>query len=182
MGDRIPPEDSERKLTDSSAESRDTSSFALLLFKSDLLLQSRLLPFPLTHAGREGLAPLVRLLARATPPSLWLTGPVEALRLPLVLWVGRLDIELRPESDSVPEMQKQCRTYFVCLDFVFGAKLEHLWINKGQREKGKSIKYLTRRRACVFCLDSWLSPGDRGSGPSCCDPSLWTVHSGEPRA
>lgn len=107
MGERIPPEDSERRLTGSSAESRDTSSFALLPLKSDLLPQSMLLPFPLTHAGRQGRAPLVRLLARAAPPSLWLTGPVEALKLPLVLWVGKLDIELRPESDSVPERQKR---------------------------------------------------------------------------
>ena len=111
IGERIPPEVSERALG-SSAESGELASPLPLdvdppLFKPALKLQSRLALFPLTHGGKLGCTPLLRPFAGVELPSPWLTGPVEALRLPLVLWVGRLDMELRPESEKVPERQKE---------------------------------------------------------------------------
>lgn len=69
---------------------------------------------PLTHKGRDVCAVLLRLLVGAELPSQWLTGPVEAPRLPVLLWEGRLDIELRPESDRVPKRRKVKCFVFQC--------------------------------------------------------------------
>lgn len=110
MGDRIPPEVWDRFLLGSLADGGDPASlFAFVvrpLFNPVLLLLSWLLP-PLTWGGKLGCSPLLRLLDGTELPSLWLTGPEEAFRLLLLLWVGMLDMEFLPESESVPGWRKK---------------------------------------------------------------------------
>lgn len=110
IGDRIPPEVSDGFLIGSSVESGDAASlfvFVILpLFNPAPLLLSGLTVLPLTHGGKLGCNPLLRLFDGTEPPSLWPTGPEEVLRLPLLLWVGTLDMEFLPESESVPEWKR----------------------------------------------------------------------------
>lgn len=132
MGDRIPPEVSEKWLIGSSAESGEPSSLFVLEssplgFNPGLQLLSRWMLFLLTHGGKPGCIILLRLFVGAELPSLWVTGPVEVFRLPLALWVGRLDIELRPESESVPE--KKSEGILIYPNFSFKTN-HHILINK----------------------------------------------------
>lgn len=107
IGDRIPPEVSVRFLIGSSAEGGDPAPLfvlvALLLFNAAPLPPSGLTAWPLTHGGRLGCNPSLRLFDGTELLPLWPTGPAEAFRLPLLLWVGMLDMEFLPESESVPE-------------------------------------------------------------------------------
>lgn len=100
IGDRIPPEVSDSFLIGSSVDGGEPASLFTLVV---LMLLSRLL-LPLTQAGKLGCNPLLRLFDGTELPSLWLTGPEEAFRLPLLLWV---DMEFLPESESVPEWKKR---------------------------------------------------------------------------
>lgn len=110
MGDRIPPKVWDKFLLGSLADGGDPASlFAFVvrpLFNPLLLLMSWLLP-PLTQGGKLGCSPLLRLFDGTELPSLWLTGPEEVFRLLLLLWVGMLDMEFLPESESVPGWRKK---------------------------------------------------------------------------
>lgn len=105
IGDRIPPDVSERFVIGSSVHGGDpVSLFAIVVLPLFTpLLLSRLTVLPLTHGGRLGCNPLLRLFDGTELPSVWLTGAEKAFRLPLLLWVGMLDMEFLPESESVPE-------------------------------------------------------------------------------
>lgn len=166
IGDRIPPEVSDRFFIGSSVESGDPASLfvfvILLLFNPAPLLLSGLTVLPLTHGGKLGCNPLLRLFDGTELPSLWLTGPEEAFRLLLLLWVGMLDIEFLPESESVPEWKK---TWYFHLNFVIISNfILHSRINN----------YLRRHCAFVYCPDC-ISEEDKG----CCGLSLWRMKSGE---